>query len=107
LPRRRGDRTTSSTAKLEADTASTADNAVGVLGQVTSTSPGNFSAAVRGINNGTGSNGVGVIGSQAGSGWGVWGQSVGGIGVKGQSAGEHLQRQRDHRRWRSRDRAAA
>jgi len=70
----------------EGDTASTDSSAVGVLGQVTSTSPGGFSAAVRGINAGTGGLGIGVWGSQAGSGWGVYGSSPGGIGVYGQSS---------------------
>jgi hypothetical protein len=53
---------------------------VAIYGVVNSTSPGGFSAAVRGQNNGTGGNGIGVWGSQAGSGWGVYGTSVSGIG---------------------------
>lgn len=44
-----------------------------VRGEVTSTSPGGFSSAVKGMNNGTGGLGIGVWGSQAGSGWGVYG----------------------------------
>jgi len=70
-------------------TNSTASEAVGVLGVVVSTSPGSYSAAVRGINNGTSDDGIGVWGSQAGSGWGVYGQAFGsgGIGVHGQAFG--------------------
>jgi hypothetical protein len=52
-----------------------------VYGQVTSTTPGGFSAGVRGVNNGTGGNGIGVWGSQAGSGWGLYGTSVTGYGA--------------------------
>jgi hypothetical protein len=61
--------------------ASSAANASAVHGEITQTSPGAFSAAVRGRNDGTGGNGIGVYGSQAGSGWGVYGTSVFGIGV--------------------------
>jgi hypothetical protein len=58
-----------------------------ILGEVTDTSPGGFSAGVRGSNAGTGGNGIGVYGSQAGTGWGVYGTvSGGGLGVYG-SAG--------------------
>ena len=57
-----------------------------MLGQVTSTAPGGFSAAVRGMNAGTGGLGIGVYGSQAGSGWGVYGTSPSGIGVYGSSS---------------------
>ena len=64
-------------------THSTTSQAVGVLGVVVPTSPGASSAAVRGINNGTGATGIGVYGSQAGSGWGVNGTTVSGIGVRG------------------------
>jgi hypothetical protein len=38
---------------------------------------------VRGINDGTGGNGIGVWGSQNGSGWGVYGTSSAGVGVYG------------------------
>jgi hypothetical protein len=50
---------------------STADNAFALHGIISSTSPGAWSAAVRGQNNGTGGHGIGVWGSQDGSGWGV------------------------------------
>jgi hypothetical protein len=62
---------------------STADYAFALHGIISSTSPGAWSAAVRGQNNGTGAFGIGVWGSQEGSGWGVYGTSVSGIGVYG------------------------
>ena len=68
---------------LEGLTNSTQSNAAAIIGTVTSAAPGGFSAGVRGINNGTGGLGIGVYGSQAGSGWGVYGTAVGGIGVNG------------------------
>ncbi|HEV7783664.1 MAG TPA: hypothetical protein VGO58_20485, partial [Chitinophagaceae bacterium] len=70
---------------LEGLTNSTANNTSAIIGTVTSTSPGGFSAGLRGINNGTGGQGIGVWGSQNGSGWGVYGQSPAGIGVFGAS----------------------
>ena len=68
-------------AGVEGLTASTESFAVGVRGVVESTSPGGFSAGVRGENNGTGGLGIGVYGSQLGSGWGVYG--VGGVAGRG------------------------
>jgi hypothetical protein len=53
---------------VKGETLSTSHEAVGVLGVVSSSSPGGYSAGVRGINNGTGDPGVGVYGSHAGSG---------------------------------------
>jgi len=60
-------------------------NAMGVQGVVNSTTPGGYSAGVRGHNNGTGGNGIGVYGSQDGSGWGVYGYTPSGTGVYGSS----------------------
>lgn len=57
-----------------------------IRGITSNTSPGGFSSAVRGINNGTGGLGIGVWGSQAGSGWGVYGVTPNGIGVYGNSS---------------------
>lgn len=57
-----------------------------IRGIVSSASPGGFSSAVRGINNGTGGLGIGVWGSQAGSGWGVYGVTPNGLGVYGNSS---------------------
>lgn len=73
-------------AGVEGDTASTASFANAVYGKVTSTSPGGSSAGVRGENDGTGGLGIGVYGSQAGSGWGVYGYTPGGLGVYGDTS---------------------
>jgi hypothetical protein len=63
---------------------SLSNNASGVRGVITSTSPGTNSAGVRGVNNGTGTKGTGVYGWQAGDGYGVYGDTAGnGIGVYG------------------------
>ncbi len=63
--------------------ASSAADASAVYGEITSTGPGPFSAAVRGQNDGTGGDGIGVYGSHDGSGWGVYGTSASGTGVFG------------------------
>ncbi len=80
---------------------STSSNAIAVHGLMNSTSPGSFSAAVRGENRGTSFNGIGVWGSQGGSGWGVYGSADGvlargiygksdnGIGLYGQTSSGH------------------
>tara|TARA_R110002072_G_scaffold42064_6_gene117662 strand:+ start:7652 stop:9151 length:1500 start_codon:yes stop_codon:yes gene_type:complete len=67
-------------------TASTRSSAVAVLGLIESASPGNSSTAVRGQNNGTGALGIGVWGSHAGDGWGVYGSSV--TGLAGRFSGD-------------------
>lgn len=54
-----------------------------VLGELTNVSGGSNSAAVKGINRSTTANGFGVIGYQAGSGSGVYGETVSGTGVYG------------------------
>ena len=66
---------------VEGRSESVAASASAILGIITSTSPGGFSSAVRGQNNGTGGLGIGVYGSQAGSGWGMYATSVSGIGL--------------------------
>lgn len=69
-------------------TASTSSNAIGVLGEVTPTSPGGSSAGLRGINNGVGSFGIGVWGSQDGDGWGVYGSVAdAGVAIRGVASG--------------------
>jgi len=68
-----------------ASTNSTHADAYALVGTITPTSPGLNSEAVRGINNGTGSNGIGVYGQQNGSGYGVYGYSPGGKAVFGTS----------------------
>jgi hypothetical protein len=62
---------------------STAGFAFAIHGEISSTSPGSFASAVRGENQGTGSAGIGVYGSQNGSGFGVYGTTPSGIGVIG------------------------
>ncbi|WP_137904485.1 beta strand repeat-containing protein [Chryseobacterium sp. 2VB] len=71
---------------LEGINNTTTSNISAVRGIVNSASPGGFSSAVRGINNGTGGLGVGVYGSQAGSGWGVYGVTPNGLGVYGNAS---------------------
>ena len=61
--------------------------ATAILGTMSNTTQGIASAAVRGNNNGTGNTGVGVTGTHAGAGWGVYGLSQSGLGVFGQSTG--------------------
>ncbi len=70
------------------ETQSTSGSAAGVYGRVNSFSPGPNSAAVRGENRGRGASGIGVHGTQNGSGWGVYGRAPDGIGVRG-SGGEY------------------
>ncbi len=67
------------------ETSSTTSQAVGIQGVVTPTNPGASSAGVRGINNGTGPLGIGVYGSHAGGGYGVYGFAPSGNGVVGSS----------------------
>lgn len=71
---------------LEGTNNTTTSSITAVRGIVSSASPGGFSSAVRGINNGTGGLGIGVWGSQAGSGWGVYGVTPNGLGVYGNSS---------------------
>lgn len=70
---------------VEGETASTSGNAAGVIGRVSALAAGGFSAGVRGINQSTNGSGIGVYGSQNGSGWGVHGTSPRGVGVFGTS----------------------
>lgn len=67
---------------IEGLSASGSTDAIGVRGIVTPTTSGFAAAGVRGVNNGTNSNGYGVFGSHAGSGTGVRGSSSG-LGVHG------------------------
>lgn len=60
-------------------TNSNSSSASGVFGEVTTTTPGGYSAAVRGKNAGLGGNGIGVWGSQDGGGWGIYGTTVSGF----------------------------
>ncbi|WP_298709233.1 hypothetical protein [uncultured Chitinophaga sp.] len=71
---------------LEGVNNTTTSNIAAVRGVVSSATPGGFSSGVRGINNGTGGLGVGVWGSQNGSGWGVYGTTPNGLGVYGNAS---------------------
>lgn len=71
---------------LSADAGSGATaGPTGVLGKASSTSPNSYSAGVRGINGSTDGNGIGVVGYQAGSGWGVYGETPSGNSVYGKA----------------------
>jgi len=70
-------------AALEGINSNTAANVSGIVGKITSTTPGAMSAAVKGENSGTGINGIGVYGRHLGNGYGVYGNTVGGTGVYG------------------------
>jgi len=72
-------------AALEGVNSSTSNNVSGVIGKISSSLPGTMSAGVRGISNGTNANGIGVYGTDAGSGYGVYGSAVNGTGVYGVS----------------------
>jgi len=71
---------------IEGINNTTTSSIAAVRGIVSSTSPGGFSSALRGINNGTGGLGIGTWGSQNGSGWGVYGVTPNGLGVYGNSS---------------------
>lgn len=71
---------------LEGVNMTTTSNIAAIRGIVNSASPGGFSSGLRGINNGTGGLGVGIYGSQAGSGWGVYGVTPDGLGVYGNAS---------------------
>ncbi|GJM19846.1 MAG: hypothetical protein DHS20C14_20590 [Phycisphaeraceae bacterium] len=77
--------TTNTEAVILARTDSTQSEAYGVHGMIESSSPGSYSAGLRGENRGTGGLGIGVHGSHNGSGWGVLGESSSGVGVYGSS----------------------
>lgn len=62
---------------------STTSGATAIQGELTATSGGSYSTAVRGINRSTTGLGIGVVGYQAGSGWGVYGNTPSGVGVYG------------------------
>ena len=66
---------------VSGSSGSTDSSATAINGVISSTTPGGFSSAVRGQNNGTGGLGIGVYGSHAGSGWGMYATSASGIGV--------------------------
>jgi hypothetical protein len=57
----------------------------GVFGKASSSAPAAWSAGVRGVNVSTNGNGIGVAGYQAGSGWGVYGETPSGNSVYGKA----------------------
>ena len=77
--------TGASASAIVAEATGESSNSEALTGRITSTSPAGFSAGVRGENLGTGGSGIGVYGTQAGSGWGVYGQAPSGRGVYGSS----------------------
>jgi len=72
---------------LEGINSSVNPNSFGILGKISSATPGITSAAVRGMNYGTGADGYGIWGSHEGSGSGVYGSSINGMGINGFSDG--------------------
>ena len=72
---------------LIAKTDSRDTGAIALYGVIEATSPGGNSTAVRGENHGTGPFGIGVWGSQNGSGWGIYG-TCGSGGLAGRFDGD-------------------
>ncbi|HTY13199.1 MAG TPA: hypothetical protein VMD02_03310 [Candidatus Omnitrophota bacterium] len=74
---------------VSAETRSTSPYAAAITGKILSNVPGTYASAIRGINNGTNGNGIGVWGSSDGGsgGYGVYGtsNSSSGYGVYGQT----------------------
>jgi hypothetical protein len=79
--------TTGTSPAIRGESDSQTANANAVEATLTSTTPGSGSAAVRGINRGTGGAGAGVWGSQDGSGVGVYGSVPDGTAVLGAASG--------------------
>lgn len=72
-----------SNSKNSNPTAGALSGVAAVYGEMTNTVGGGYSAAVKGINRSTTSSGIGVMAYHAGSGWGVYGEAPGGVGVYG------------------------
>jgi hypothetical protein len=70
---------------IMAESNNTDANAYGMVVRMNAAAVGAQNAAIRGVHNSTGSNGIAVWGQHAGSGWGVNGTSETGIGVLGQA----------------------
>ena len=77
--------TTGTQAGVTGESNSASNNAVGVYGRVLPAAPGAASVGVYGYSAGTGTNGIGTRGDQNGGGWGVYGRSVSGRGVFGET----------------------
>lgn len=72
------------------DDGTAAEGPTGVLGRVAIKAAGPYSAGVRGVNESTNDNGIGVAGYQAGGGTGVYGESANGAGVYGYVGGNGI-----------------
>ena len=70
---------------LNLDNSSSSGGVSAIRATLSATTGGSFAAAVYGVNASTTGNGIGVLGTQSGSGWGVFGQTPNGRGVVGQS----------------------
>jgi len=83
--------TTSNSVALYGSTAATsggsgaASGVTAIMGEATATAGGGFSAGVRGVNRSTTGLGIGTVGYQAGSGYGVYGEAPSGYGLVGSS----------------------
>lgn len=74
-------------AALEGLSTSAAPQSSAVMGTMLSAAAGAFSAGVKGINNATGTSGVGVYGYHNGYGYGVYGTTLTGTGIYGDATG--------------------
>ena len=77
--------TTGTEGALQATSASQAANATAIRATISSTTPGNLSSALRGINRSTNLEGIGVWGSHDGGGRGVYGTTNSGAGIYGEA----------------------
>ena len=77
--------TSSSPYTIQATNSSILSGSYGIYGWMTSTSAGGYSAGIRGHNASTTGSGIGIYGTHAGSGWGIYGYSPDGRGLYGNS----------------------
>ena len=75
--------TTGATAALRGESNSTTIGAIGVYGSINTPLAGSTSVAIRAENKGNAGLGIGLWGSQAGSGWGVYGTTPDGNSIYG------------------------
>ena len=79
--------TTSTNPAILGQTASTASGAVGVQGEVTSSSPTLLAAGVKGVNDGSNGNGIGVYASAPSSGMALYANAASGYGIEAVARG--------------------
>ncbi|WP_435355226.1 hypothetical protein [Emticicia sp. SJ17W-69] len=72
---------------IQGNITSSLTNTSGILGSADATNPSGETIGVKGINSSTNNNGIGVKGTHAGSGYGVYGYSLTGTGVYGFTQG--------------------